>query len=505
MNSNINNLSSEKDINFMSKNIGGSANIDTPIDFNNQYNLLANNSTDYERTIDYNNKIERDKNKNNNFVERLDNELHTTVYRINNYPTYTDDINISNPVIYPRGYDEYFEYLDKKNLNPINTQIVKTKNYVNIDSSNRNIETSFNVDRYINLENYSIEFQDSSAYFKIYIDNALQLFSPNDYIILRGFKNYSINYTELNFFFTNESNQVVMDLKKNFNIKIPYYDVYVKISNVTNGVSAYWKNIPLNLINDVHKVNISNSNSNDYRYFFELPINFYSINDSDKTLVSDCTIEFFSIGNYPINLINSDTPLTYSNLNDYLIIDQVYSNYIQIFLSNSMSINSNIQLDGIFNGNTFKTGTNIQIAKITGAILGYPNPNSYLINLDKNYNNICEIKLVSSEIPNVQTNINSTTLTNYQKKSSYNGQSNQNLYYLTKNNNKLYWQNILDLVTYEISLDTGYYSYSSLKNTIEQKASEIKRNLIFSNLNLYEYNILTVNFDTDSSLTKFNL
>ena len=102
-------------------------------------------------------------------MERLDNEKHASIYRINNYPTYVDDINYSNPLIYPKDYDKYFEYLEKKNINPINTQIVKKKEYINIDSSNRVKLSSLNIQEYINIQDDNLEFESNSNYFKIYL------------------------------------------------------------------------------------------------------------------------------------------------------------------------------------------------------------------------------------------------------------------------------------------------------------------------------------------------
>ena len=122
----INNMELYENINFTEKHIGGSNN-DSTSSFNNQMNIIDNKNNDYQRLLDFNNKIEREKNKNDNYVERIDNEKRTTVYRINNYPTYVDDINVSNPVIYPKNYDMYFDYLQKKNINQINTQVIKKK------------------------------------------------------------------------------------------------------------------------------------------------------------------------------------------------------------------------------------------------------------------------------------------------------------------------------------------------------------------------------------------
>ena len=493
-----NNINPVSNIEFAEKHIGGSIN-DSINSFNNQSNIVVNSDNDYQRVLDYNNKIDRDKNKNDNYVERLDNEQRTTVYRINNYPTYVDDINISNPVIYPKDYDMYFNYLNEKNLNPINTQVVKTKNYINIDAANRNIKTYLNISQYINLNDYSLEFTNQSNYLKIYLNDAKSIFKPNDFMILRGFKNYEIFYSNLNFFFNNGSTTVILDLKPNFDESIPYYDIFIGLNDVVaNDNLLFWKNIPLNLINQLHKVYIINTND-DVRLAFDLPIIFYSENDSNKTLISNCTITYYNLGNYPINLINSNTPITTTNLNDYFIINNVGNNYIELILTNAISINQNIILDGIWTNNIFKTGKNIQIGKINGFVQGFINPNNFVINLDKSYSNICSIKIVSSEIPNVQQNI--TVL----EKDTTPSVTDTNLKYIQNKNNKLYWQNILDNGIYQIELEPGYYLYDELKNTIETKVSLVKRNFLYNSIYLSEYNSMVVEFDQDTNITKFNL
>ena len=497
------NTNYKDDITFMLEHVGGK-NDDTKAQFIQEKDITYNQSiSDYERLINLNNDLERKKNENTDYVEKLDNELHTTVYRINNFATTVDDIVYSNPIIYPKDYDPYFDYLFKKNINPINNQVVKSKKYVNIDSNNRNIKTSVTYDSLITLETNSILFFSNKNYFRINLNNANNYFSQNDYLTLRGFKNYSINYTKINFFFTNNSPIVVLDLKPNFDYIIPYYDICILISGVTNLNKDYYKNIPLNLINQIHKVFVYN-NDNDSRLAFNLPINFYTDNNSDKTLISDCTLTYYNVGNYPINLINAYSPTDDTNLIPYFIVQNVTDNYIQLKLTNILSVNQNIQLIGTWNKNVFYTGENIQIAKIITFSKGDSEPNSYTIILDQKYNNVCSIKMISSEIPNVQENINnnvSTINTNTNNnKNNVNLQINVEVY-----NNKLYWQNILDNGIYSISLDQGYYTYSELKITIEKKVSEVKRNLIFSNNNLYEYNIMTVNFDTFNNISSFNM
>lgn len=494
-----NNVKGFGNIKFVEKNIGGGTDINNIKNFNDQNNIIINNKEDYDRLLDYHNKIVRDKNDNDNYVERLDNEKSTTVYRINNYPNTVDDIIFSNPLIYPKEYDMYHDYLNEKNINPINTQVVKTKSYINIDSANRELNSALNIDKYIDLIDNSLEFINQSNYFRIYLNNSLYKFNVNDYIILRGFKNYENYYENLNFFFENGSPTVLLDIFPNYINKIKYYDVLIEIIGVKNDSSLIWKNIPLEIINGLQKTYLKNVN-NSVRIAFDLPINFYSENNVDKTLISNCKISFLNLGNYPINLINAITPITSKNLSNYLIIKDVSTNYIDIFLTANLSLNNNINLDGYWSNNNFRTGKNIQIGKINGFIQGYPNPNSYTIYLNKTYKNIAELKIVSSEIPNVQENIISTT-----KNANINNTTDVNLKYIENANNKLYWQNINDFGIYSIELESGYYTYPELKIAIEKKVSNIKRNLIFKDTNLFEYNTMKVEFDEVSSKTSFNL
>ena len=496
----MNNTNFDQNIKFVEKHIGG-INDDNLTNFNNQNNIINDYKNDYQRNLEYYKKIERDKNKNDNYVERLDNEKHTSVYRLNNYVTTVDDIIYSNPIIYPKEYDQHFDYLQKKNINPINTQVVKNKSYINIDSSNRNTTVSLNIQKYFNLNDYSLEFIDQSNYFNIYIDDADKYFQNNNYIILRGFQNYVNYYQKFNFFFKNGSPTVILELQPNFLLSIPYYDILIRINGVKSENNlSYYKNIPLELINQLHKVFIISIN-NDNRLAFNLPINFYSENEIDSTFFSDCEITFYNIGNYPINLINANTPITPLNLSSYLIVNSVTNKYIKILLTSIISINNNINLEGkLINGN-FRTGINIQIGIIEGFSPGYPNPNNFSIDLNKTYNNVAELKIVSSEIPNTQKNI---TISDFNI-NSLNTTSDVNLNFVQITNNKLYWQNIIDVGIYQIELEQGFYSYDELKLTIENKVSQVKRNCIYSNTNLFEYNIMSVQFIIDTNETKFNL
>lgn len=499
------------EVQFLDKHIGGDNN-DTLQNFNNQMNIITNEKTNYNRVVDYFNKIERTKNENNEYIERLDNEQHATIYRINNFPTYVDDVNYSNPLIYPKDYDPYFYYLDKKNINPLNTQVVKQKEYLNIDSANRITNSSLNIGKYLSIMDYGLEFKNNSNKLRIHINSQEKTqFLLDEFIILRGFKTYTNYYDNLNFFFTNDSPTVIIDIKPNFFTTIPYTNITILIEDLGIGeTTKYWKNIPYQLLNGQQKVFVVDYNS-DRRLAFNLPINFYSSNQIDNTLISSCKITFNCLGNYPINLINANTPLTSTNLTNYLTIIQISTDYIEVLLTNTVSLNDNISLDGYWENDSFFTGKNIQIGKIDGFVEAFSSANNFSILLDKTYNNIAEIKIISSEIPNVQKNItkdlttdisiNSTTTTTTTKILYVN--NDENFKYIQTPNNKLYWKNILDNDIYFIELETGNYSYILLKKIIEEKVSNVKRKPIIKNDFLFEYNTMEVEFNESTNETKF--
>jgi hypothetical protein len=500
----MNNKTDLNEIHFLDKHIGGD-NKDTIQDFNNQSNIITNEKTDYNRMIDYFNKIERTKNENNEYIERLDNERHATIYRINNFPTYVDDVNYSNPLIYPKDYDPYFDYLNKKNINPLNTQVVKKKEYLNIDSANRISTSSLNIDKYLTIKDYGLEFKNDSNILKIHLKTSIEneLSSFDKFIILRGFKTYVNYYDNLNFFFTNGSPIVVIDIKPNFSTTISYANITIIIEGLEiSNPSGYWKNIPIQLLNGLQKIYIEKYNS-EFKLSFKLPINFYSTNQNDNIFKSSCKITFNCLGNYPINLINANTPLTSTNLTNYLTISSIKTNYIEVLLTNKISLNNNIDLDGYWVNDSFFTGKNIQIGNIVGFIQAYSSANNFSIFLNKTYNNVAEIKIISSAIPNVQKNIMSETSTNTTTIMYANNST--NLSYVNNINNRLYWENILDYGIYQIELETGNYSYPLLKQIIENKVSKVKRKPIIKNNYLIEYNYMEVEFIESISESKFTM
>lgn len=503
-------MNNDNNLNFIEKYIGGE-NVDSIDNFNDQINIITNEKTDYNRTIDYYNKLERDKNENNEYVERLDNEQTATIYRINNFPTYVDDINYSNPIIYPKKYDPYFNYLDKKNIKSINTQIIKKKEYLNIDSINRTSNSSLNIGKYLSVKDYGLEFKNNSSSLKIHFNSSIPdgEINSNDYIILRGFKTYTNYYENLNFFFTNNSPTVIIDISPNFTETISYANVTITIEGLgIDDNSRYWKNIPYKLLNGVKNVFVSKISA-DLKLAFDLPINFYSLNQNDNVLVSSCTITFNCLGNYPINLINANTPLTSLNLSNYLIVDEVNTDYITVILTNTISLTKDIKLDGYWTNDSFFTGKNVQIGKIEGFVQSYESANYFTMFLNKTYVNVAEIKIISSEIPNVQTNINKNSDSIDTNNNGFNIMSSSNQFNDVSSNqnsnNKLYWENILDDGIYSIELETGNYTYELLKQIIENKVSLTKRNPLEQTDNLVLYNNMEVVFIKEINETRFTM
>jgi hypothetical protein len=488
-----------RQINFLNEHVGGDLN-DSIETFQSQKKIIEQTNTDYINLLDNEQKINRNKNssdKNSSNTKSSDeytktesNKYYSADTRINNQPNYVNnaDYNFSNPIIYPKDYDPYFEYIFNKNLNSINTQIVQTKTYINIDSSNRIINPLMSVDKYYRLQKNGLLFEDGTNYFRIQFTNANNYFEVGDKITIQGYKFYEIKYKSINFFFTNNSNKVILDIQPNFSTTIPYYNVSIELSGVNDNGLNYYKNIPLTIINQIHQVELYNQSNNDNKLIFEIPMTFYTDNILDNTLISDCTITYYYIGNYPINYINAGYPTTFYNLIGYQHIIGIDSEYITIKLTNILSLNNLTNLEGTWSDGIFSTGgENVQIGKIINITEGNPNPSNYVMVLDKRIDNIACIKMKSSEIPNTEKIFKKVTIYNV--------------------NNKLYWQNAIDNnQTYSIELPSGNYNLESLKLTLEELISLVPRNIIIGDniaKTIYPFNIITVNFNVNAGIIIF--
>ena len=489
-----------KQVKFVESHIGGDLNDDNT-NFINQKDIIKSNDNLYLDLLDDTNNLTRNKdiqitdNQNTNsqtseYIKNKRKEYYNTETRINNFPTIVgNDINLSNPIIYPTDYDPYFEYLNKKSIKSINTQVIQKKTAVNVDSANRQINSIMNVETYIQLTNNPLIFTNETDTLKIKLPNANTIYTIGDKLTLQGYNFYTISYDFVDFYFENETNLVILDLIPNYITNIPYYNVLIEISGVSNNSNTYFKNIPLNVINNIHTIKLLITETNEIKFSFNIPMNFYSDNSTANTLSSTCNIKYYFIGNYPINYINSGVPTTLYNLNDFLMVDMVDDNYIYVKLTNILSLTNSpsIQIEGTWiDTNIFETGGNtIQIGKIINIEYRYPNSSKYKIQFEKRIENVISIKMKSSEIPNTYKLVQSNNINN-----------------ISFANNMLYWENALDLPNYiySIKIPDGNYSSIELTNIMENLISNVPR--LINNSNIQPFNIIKININQNNNITQ---
>lgn len=341
-------------------------------------------------------------------------------------------------------------FLKEKNISYIITRI-------NLDSRYRIQNPKQVISKYINTIQY-IEFTINSPIITIYLSSINDL-SIDDTITLSGIES-SINVLlpgsiqlkkNSSYLYINQKNHGYIN---NNNI--------INISGIINSTSNnyFLGNIPLSIINKQFNVQIINTNGiidND-NYIVDLGI---ISNYNYIYTETGVTIELLTINGININYLNASYPITNNVLQGYFTIINSNSNSIQIQLNVSASST------GIYKNNKIIIGV---ISKNSSS---YPNPDFVNYELNKNYNNIKKIKLISIELPISDILIRDLPL---------------NL----KNNN-LYFQIIDDGdYIYKISINSGNYTASSLQIELTNQLNNIKRNFgIYINSNLYNKNIIS--------------
>lgn len=484
-------------IKFVESHIGGDLN-DSNRDYVVQKDIIKSDSNLYMDLLDDTNNLLRNKDtqgnviKSSEYIQEKRKEYYTADTRINNFPTTlnNNDINISNPIIYPKDYDPYFEYISKKNLNSINTQVIQNKICINIDSSKRKLQSTMNIESYIKLTTNPLILKNNSDILQIKLKNANNNFVVGNKITLQGYNFYTINYKNVNFSFKNQSDQVVMDITPNYIYEIPYYNVIIEITGINNNGSDYFKNIPLNILNNLQTVSLFSTQTGEIKLSFKIPIFFYTDNINSNVLTSSCSIKYYFVGNYPINYINAGVPTTLYNLNPYFIIDSVDTDNIFVKLTHPISLNNSesMKISGNWiNDNIFETGgNNIQIGLITHIEPSYLKSSKYRIYLKKKIDNVACIKMISSEIPNTF-------------KLVYNINENNTI---TISNNTLYWENAIDSINniYSIQVPAGNYTADKLSYVMEKLIEKVPR--IINIPNIIPFNKIKININQSNNITQ---
>jgi len=205
-------------------------------------------------------------------------------------------------------------------------------------------------------------------------------------------------------------------------------------------------NISLASINKIHDVYLTSDSdivgSNDY-YYVKIPL-VPTSNITDTT--SNTNIKFQYIAGIPLNEINSNYPISISQVNGYLTVSSIVSDYkFKVALNNNALIN----LENV-------GGNKIYYSKIKSYISAYTKPNNYTISLNKTLENVTKIKLISTEFPNTEKIIK--------------------IFPENEKNNKLYFQVLEDgNHIYEVELTAGNYSVGGLQVEIKSKIEELTR------------------------------
>lgn len=161
---------------------------------------------------------------------------------------------------------------------------------------------------------------------------------------------------------------------------------------------------------------------------------------------SDITITYDHYGGVPINLINTEYPIGFTSIDGFkYVVNVVTNSYISVILDRI----------GFYSGNF--GGQFIYLGLIEDISAGYPQPNRYTIDLQRDYTNIVMIKIITSAFPMTQKIFMDGISGGYR-------------------NNRFYWQNMDDGDTiYMIELEPGNYQPAQFKIVFEDAVSKIMR------------------------------
>jgi len=385
------------------------------------------------------------KNKQQKYQEDLFNKNHKTFYNDIQYKTQLLNIDSRYRDTIPKNI--YKSNNDILPTNPI--KVTKGSNIIQINYPNHN----FNIGDSIIIQNVIYTF-------KIF-NNCIYFFNQFQYMII-NYNNHCVPIDYDNYYFE--------------------YLLSIDIINDIGNNTSYG-NIPINLITGIFQVelpsnvdkivpilpqilnlfNVNSASDLDLNYLFiKLPYLFVISEGSYYSPSDIFKLSFLNIGGIPLKYINSDYPIDYNKNQGYQEIININNN--NIYFQVPITASSTLQ-----NG-----GSNVQIMLITKTISGYPDSNSYTINLKRSFNNVVRIELVSTEFPYIDFLIKSTGI---------------------NTNNKLYWKHLDDgNFIYQVSIPEGNYDSTSLISTISKELNLVPR--FFSTLENPQYNIFTVSLNS---------
>jgi len=314
-------------------------------------------------------------------------------------------------------------------------------------------------------------------------------FVIGDNIVIQNVEGESKNLID-SFYLVNNFKYVIIVYNTN-NIHINYKDyidaLYINIQiigtqssdNIINNI--YFNNmvgikqcllandIPQSSLNNIKTFSMDKFNSFDLDVlnkaclFVELPnIHVDNINNYIK-IDQIFKISYLHIGGINLGYLNSNYPINNDNYQSSQTITNIIDdNTFDIQLKNSA-----------YGLNYYGGGKNVQIMKIIDSITGYPNSNYYVIDLEKNFNNVTNIQLISTEFPYIDIVIKKNI------------------------NDKLYWNNIEDgSHVYNIVMDEGFYTSNTFIDKLTDKLNNTPR---------YNYDIYNQNYNNFEIIIEPNI
>jgi hypothetical protein len=371
--------------------------------------------------------------------------------------------------------------------------------------------TKFQISSILNIDSY-----DRSKYPKHIYKSDNKFLPSNPLYFKKGSNIVQINYP--NHSLSSGDNIIIQNVEGNNIILVDSFYLinkfkYLLITLYDNGIDTDYKNYvdELNIHIELYGPQIENNMLNNIPFNSLLGVkNILLYNDIPDTSLSAISSTLSSIlGSSDVNFINKNCifiELDNEYINQdtsYIKINQVFNlSYLHIsgiklgYLNANYPINnynyqSSYLIYSVIDEDHFEIMTNyfaygtlsgggnkVQIMKIINSINGYPDPDDYFINLKKSFNNVVKIELLSTEFPYVDIVIKENE------------------------NDKLYWKHIEDGdVIYQIKLDDGNYTQSTLIDNIKTKMNAVERT--GSTKITPKYNYFDVELDMKLQLIKF--
>ena len=357
-----------------------------------------------------------------------------------------------------KAYDPYKAYLLENGLTNDSSEIRYNVEYINIDSRHRNKSPSNVILNTINLDKTSMSISSNNLIINIsdatnfYIGQKVSIAGLLPFTQIYRYNQGGIMTFTANSSFIKFSVNCNINYPQTSYSKIDTSKLFVTISGITgNGLTTYIGNIPINLINKIQQIYLTSdydASGTINTFYIKVPI----VSNGVQALSSfNIKFDFFHYNCIPIFEINADYPINNSHTNGYQVVNAINGNTLlfQVYPPIESSLYQNISYNNFGN-------VNLYLKTVQTINKGYPNSNSYSLQLPKTYTGIVQVKIISSIFPNI--------LKAFKAYPSIN------------QNNLLYFQDIDNGdVIQVIELEEGNYTPQEFIDQMEIKFSQLTR------------------------------